>query len=569
MHISRRGHPGLRLTRFIGLLFLLALFTLSMSGTLSAAHATTSLTPAHSALAPVNRYSPGGTYASLVAGIHQLEEQHAQYKDQKTFENLAEIRYTFSRLRSLLDLSEIPPANRVKAGNAAITYLADILARLSAVDIDTIPGALPGESDLPPRWTIPGTDIQIARVQSGPHAGEYLFTAQSIHHLQEYMLRLVDHAPIQPRRYPRMRLEHIHATGPLFPDAIVDRIPESLKAIHLNTPIWKMIAITLVGLFVILMAYGWSRLIARRSRHGSALQRLAWRFTMPMCLLVLYFVSVWFVIDHINPSGVFAQAEVLLTTAFLYGVSAWAAWIASFLLVEVIIHSPKVASNSFDAHLLRLTARIFAIGSSGGILIYGANEMGIPALGLVAGVGAGGFALALASQSTIENLFGGLSLFADRPFRIGETISFGSERGTVEMVGSRSSRIRALDGTLVTVPNSDLAKMQIINLTRRNRCLMQQTICLRNNTPIDKVDTLLATIRSLVASHAMVEQGKGTPRVRLIGMAPGQLDIEVRAQVPTDDYSRFLAVQEELLLDILRSIETMGIELARPQPAVN
>jgi len=120
----------------------------------------------------------------------------------------------------------------------------------------------------------------------------------------------------------------------------------------------------------------------------------------------------------------------------------------------------------------------------------------------------------------------------------------------------------------VTVPNSDLAKMQIINLTRRNRCLMQQTICLRNNTPIDKIETLLVAIRSQVTSHPMVEQGKGTPRVRLIGMAPGQIDIEVRAQVPTDDYSRFLGIQEELLLDILRTIESLGIELARPLPAI-
>src|SRR5690606_41587173 len=65
------------------------------------------------------------------------------------------------------------------------------------------------------------------------------------------------------------------------------------------------------------------------------------------------------------------------------------------------------------------------------------------------------FALALAAQSTIENLFGGVALFADRPFRIGDVISFGGERGSVEMVGTRSSRIRALDGTLVTVPRSE------------------------------------------------------------------------------------------------------------------
>lgn len=551
----------------IGLLIVLCCVLL-VPGLMTDAQATTPVVSAHHALVPVSRDSPAETYMSVVSGIHQLEEDYARYKEYKTFANLEEIRFTFGRLRTLLDLSEVPPASRVKTGNAAITYLGDILARLPAIDPNTIPGSMPGEETLPARWTIPGTDIQIVRMESGPNAGEYLFSAHSIQTLQQHLMRVVDHEPVQPRRYPLMRLEHIHATGPLVPQAIVDNIPDSLKTIYLNTPVWKMIAISLVALFVILLAYGWSRIARKHARQGSELRKLSWRLTIPLFVLGLYFVSVWFIIDHINPSGIFAEAEVLLTTAILYGVSAWAVWIASFLLVETIIRAPQMSRNSFDAHLLRLTARVFAIGSAGGILMYGANEMGIPALGLVAGVGAGGFALALASQSTIENLFGGLSLFADRPFRIGDTISFGSERGTVEMVGSRSSRIRALDGTLVTVPNSDLAKMQIINLTRRNKCLMQQTLCLRNTTSVDKIEALLVSIRTLVNAHEMIEQGRSTPRVRLTGMSPGQFELEVRAQVMTEDYAKFLGIQEELLLDILRTVQTMGIELARPVPAV-
>src|SRR5690606_35894339 len=143
--------------------------------------------------------------------------------------------------------------------------------------------------------------------------------------------------------------------------------------------------------------------------------------------------------------------------------------------------------------------------------------------------GIGGFALALAAQSTIENLFGGVALFADRPFRIGDIISFGNERGSVEMVGTRSSRIRALDGTLVTVPNSDLAKMKIVNFTRRNKCLFHHTLALHVDTPANQLRLLLHRIRSLMTEEDMVEKTDSSPRVRCVGVAIGRIEVELRA----------------------------------------
>ena len=96
-------------------------------------------------------------------------------------------------------------------------------------------------------------------------------------------------------------------------------------------------------------------------------------------------------------------------------------------------------------------------------------------------------ALALAAQSTVENLFGGVSLFADRPFRIGDYIQYGASSGTVEAIGPRSARIRGLDGTLATVPNSDLAKMHIVNFSLRNKCLFRHVLGLRYETSIGPV----------------------------------------------------------------------------------
>ncbi len=219
--------------------------------------------------------------------------------------------------------------------------------------------------------------------------------------------------------------------------------------------------------------------------------------------------------------------------------------------------------------MLRLAARIAAIGSAGGILIYGANEIGIPAYGLIAGIGVGGFALALAAQSTIENLFGGVTLFVDSPFRIGDVISFGDQRGTVEMVGTRSSRIRALDGTLVTVPNSDLAKMKIVNYTRRNKCLFVHTIALDATTPVDRIRALLDRLHSIMMSEELVEQAGGSPRIRCVSVAMGRIDVEIRAYVLTKDYTVFLGIQESLLLQVIEAMEALEVKIAHPLMAAS
>lgn len=525
----------------------------------------TTLTDANHLLAPVNRATPSETYDSFIAGTKRLEELYKSYTQEKSFDNLYELRYQFDRLRRLLDLSEVPSANRVKVGNAAITYISDILVRLPPVDPSTIPGSVPGEGTLPKRWTIPGTDIQIARVESGADSGDYLFTPDTIANLHGYYNRVRDLPVLHPRQYAWFHREHINSTGPLVPEWIVERIPESLKVIYLNTPIWKIIAVGLVIIFVLGLSSLWF-LIARAQEHRRGeLHKLCWRFTVPVVILAIYYLCDRFVISHINPAGVFASGEMLLLTAVFYGLVAWAAAAGCFLIAELMTNTSRIAGNSIDVHMLRLAARVSAIASVGAILIYGANEVGIPAFGLIAGIGVGGFALALAAQSTIENLFGGVALFADRPFRIGDAISFGNERGSVETVGTRSSKIRALDRTLVTVPNSDLAKMKIVNLTQRDKFLFLQKLALRADTRSNQIRVLLQRIRDVMVAEERVEKQDGWPRIRCTGVAIGYIEVELRAHVLTTDYSLFLVVQEALLLDIFELIEELDIKLVTAQ----
>jgi MscS family membrane protein len=173
--------------------------------------------------------------------------------------------------------------------------------------------------------------------------------------------------------------------------------------------------------------------------------------------------------------------------------------------------------------------------------------------------------LALAAQSTVENLFGGISIFADRPFRVGDRIQFGGNTGKVESIGPRSTRIRSADGSLTTVPNADLAKSQLVNLSARPNTLFQHRICLPGGIPSARLEALLADLRRRVAAPTLLERSAGTaPRVQVIGFGPSERDIEVEVTVrlATTDGATFLEAQEDLILGILRGAEANGIALS-------
>lgn len=549
--------------RFIVLLFAFAAATAS---------ATDRPASASQQFEPINRSSPRETYQSFLAATARIEQNYAGYIADKSPDKVLVLRRELKRVRELLDLENLPPATRAKTGSAAVGYLYDILARLPPLDPASIPGPGPeGIADpqkLPAKWTIPGTDIQIARTESGPYAGDYQFTAGSVANLPEYYLNMVDHAVINTRLFPHFHREQISATGPLIPDSIVRNLPAFLGVYYFNTPLWKILAIAVIILAFFLVVLVWARIALRFSRRHTSVLRLGWRLSIPVCILLMFSISEWLIGGHINPAGSFAASESLFSTAVYYTTGAWASWLLVYFVVESIISSPRIPENSYDAHLLRLIARILALLSAGIILVNGANEMGIPALGLVAGLGVGGFALALASQSTIENLFGGLSLFADRPFRVGDRIRFDKQTARVERIGPRSSRLRARDGALCTVPNADLAKMHIVNYSMRDRCYLLQVFALRGDSDPEQIRQFLEHLRVWLNEEPTVEKDKGWPNVKITGVSNGHIDIRVRANVLTSEYHLFLDIQERFLLSALLHMRQLGLELALPMDFV-
>jgi MscS family membrane protein len=184
---------------------------------------------------------------------------------------------------------------------------------------------------------------------------------------------------------------------------------------------------------------------------------------------------------------------------------------------------------------------------------------------LLAGLGIGGVALALASQKTIENLFGSVSVISDRPVSVGDFCKFGDRMGNVEDIGLRSTRIRTPDRTLVTVPNGAFSTMTLENFDRRDKMLFHVTLNLRRDTTPEQVRTVLRALTGILRDYHKVEPG-GLP-VRFIGIGSYSLDIEIFAYIRTLDGDEFMKIQQDLLLLIMDAVKAAGTALALPTQA--
>src|SRR5262245_54096055 len=194
------------------------------------------------------------------------------------------------------------------------------------------------------------------------------------------------------------------------------------------------------------------------------------------------------------------------------------------------------------------------------------QALGVHVTALIAGLGVGGIALALAAQKTVGDLFGGASLVADQPVQVGDFCRFGNQLGTVEWIGLRSTRVRTLDRTLVSIPNGEFASMQIENFAKRDRIWLNTTLRLRYETTADQLRHVLVRVRELLYAHPMIHPDPA--RVRLVDLGPYALELEIFAYVCTRDYNEFLAVREDVYLRILDIVAQSGTGFALPSHTI-
>lgn len=227
-----------------------------------------------------------------------------------------------------------------------------------------------------------------------------------------------------------------------------------------------------------------------------------------------------------------------------------------------VLDQPSAQNNPAARSLVPLGARASKVAIVAVAVIAALSALGYPVGSLVAGLGIGGVAIALAAQKTVENLFGSLSIGVDQPFRVGDYITVdGLVTGTVESIGLRSTRIRTLDRTLVTIPNGKLADMRVESYTHRDRIKLGCTISLDRSTGSAQVRAIVEGFRAYIKDHP---RAFPSSNIALARIGDTSLDVDVLAWFQTSSWDEFLPLREEALLSLLEIVEKNGAKLAYP-----
>lgn len=513
-------------------------------------------------LQPPDRSSPRATLKTFLDSSDAFGEFLAkEYLPSPTLEKFQRAGSLGQTVLVCLDLSRVPPATRSKVGRAAAAALYETLSRIDLPAWEEIPGADQAAHTDFVRWAIPHTEITLVRVQGGSSGSEFLFSADTVARAGAFRERV--------RGLPYSRpvpLKDIYEVSTAFGGwpirfSWIQAMPTWLRAPVGGNSVWKWIAVALLlGLFSMFLRFAY-RLSVRGSSERPFVLALV-RLSLPMFVLASIKTIGFLALVPINMIGGAASAIAIAETASAFLCGAWLSWRAAPVIAEAIVASPRIAPESVDAYLIRVSIRLVGIAAVASLLSIGAERLGVPVYGIAAGLGVGGLAIALAAQPTVENLIGSLSLFADRPIRAGDFCKYGDDIGTVEAIGIRSTRIRGTDRTLTTIPNAALSKMPVVNFTQRDRLLIHMVIGVRYETSPDQVRFLLAKMREMLLGHPRIDPDPA--RVSFIGFGSSSLDLEVFAYAVTPDWNEFLGVQEDVLLRVMDIVEQSGTAFALP-----
>lgn len=454
-------------------------------------------------------------------------------------------------------------------GVEAALHLLEILIRIDLPPPVQIPASKLAPEERPASWTIPKTEIRIVRVDSegGEFVG-YRFSRETVARLPDFYQRV--HAmPVRPdyAKYKGVLDRFRMRPGFAAPDFVVSFVQE-LPPVWFRTfsgePWWKWTALAaaaLAALGLFALAYRLASALDRGSPPASGTAALVRPLLAVAAILLVAFLR-HVAVDLIRLTGARREIVVGALAVASHGAVIWLIFLVAGRVAKAVIRVRDMGVYALDAQLVRLVSKLVAVLLALYALVNLMETLGVPVAPMLAGLGVGGLAVALAVRPTLENVVAGFVLFGDAPVKVGEFCRFGDKMGTVEAIGLRSVRLRGIDRTVITVPNAEFCQLQLINVTRRDSILLHTKLQLRYETTPDQLRLLLARLRELLIRHPMVSPDPA--RVRFIGYGESSLDLEIFAYVRTRDNSDFLAVQEDLNLRIKDVVETCSAGFAFP-----
>lgn len=385
-------------------------------------------------------------------------------------------------------------------------------------------------------------------VRRGPEGARWIFPKTVVQRIDAWYENLDN----------RWLLEHL-------PTALLRPGPQDLMW-------WQWIALPILMLLALLASRLVSRVTLALASRAAAMTRTEWDnavlariggpFTLALTLGTTWLVLPWL--------ALYAPAEAFVHRGLrggLFVVFFWTLQRMIDVVRQVIAASPWGRDHPASRSLLPLGARVGKVVLFAIAIVALLSEMGYPVTSLVAGLGIGGLAIALAAQKTVENLFGAFSIGADQPFREGDLVRIEDFIATVEFIGLRSTRFRTADRTLISIPNGKLAEMRLESLAARDRLRLFCVLGLVYDTRADQVRQVLAGFTDVLKNHPHVWPEGIT--VKLCRLGASSLDIEITAWFQTSDFETFQGWREEVLLSFMEVVEKAGTSFAFPTQTIH
>ena len=377
-----------------------------------------------------------------------------------------------------------------------------------------------------------------------------------------------------PWRFSRATVQRIPSWYAMLPDRwMLEHLPAALlRPGPLELLWWQWSALPLLLGFALVA--GWllsralrgalTRLAARTETtwDNVVLERLAAPLTAALTLAAFALA-----VPRLSLYRPAFDATIRGVRVVSYMILFWALWRLIDVGRQLLSRSAWAHASRSSRALLPLAGRIAKVGivAIGAVAVL--SMLGYPVASLVAGLGIGGLALALAAQKTVENLFGAFSIGVDQPFREGDFVKVEEFTGTVEAIGLRSTRFRTLDRTIISIPNGKLADMRLESFAVRDRLRLATVLQLVYETTAAQLREVLSSVERILRSHPKLWPDDLT--VRFIAFNSSSLDIEVMAWFETTDWAEFMLIRQEILLQILDAIEQAGTALAHPTQTVH
>jgi MscS family membrane protein len=446
-----------------------------------------------------------------------------------------------------LDLRNLPPTLKKDSGPKLARQLKIVLDRVLWIDLDLLSTSPEGDQsdNLPaPRDRIGRIsterkkyDIFVQRVPRGDGVYIWQFAGATVADIPELY-----------KEFGYAGFERI------FPLWLFD---VSFLGIHL----WRWIlgigvaiAVVPVAMFI---SWVFSQLL-RRIR-GNLAEQFDRFFKGPVTLLIWTIIgrTIFEMVGYSVAGRALAQGRTIQMIGL-----AW-------LLMRLVDFAAERASGKLDRRglsgarvILVPAARVLKLLAITAAALMWLDNVGYKVTTLLAGLSISGIAVALASQKSLENIFGAVTLFTAQPVKVGDFCRFGEHMGTVEEIGLRATRIRTLERSLITVPNSEFANMHLDNLSKRDRFWYHPKLALRYETTPDQIRYILVEVRKMLYAHPKVLPEP--QHVRFHGFGEYSLDLEVFAYMAAIDYTESLEIAEDLHLRIMDIVSAAGSDFAFP-----